>query len=156
MKFRRTRPFAVTLCFVFTWMLAGRLLAAQDVRVLVLDALSGKPEANVKVDYLCTRPQLNRPGKGALTNSEGLATLTNPCHKDEEIEIAIYPPGKKEQCGVGPVTLAQILSVGAVAKPDADGGLWCPTKVSRRIKPLPGQVVMFVKRPTWWQSHVAG
>jgi hypothetical protein len=91
-----------------------------------------------------------------LTNNEGLTTFSNPCSDEEEIEISTYPPDKKEQCGVGPITLKEILSVGAIAQPDAAGGIGCPTRVSKALKPIPGQVIMFVKKPTWWQSHVAG
>ena len=131
-------------------------MMAQDLQVLVLDALDGKPQANVEVEYFCTRPQHNSAHKRAVTNKQGLAKFLNPCGADEEIEIAIYPPNKKEQCGVGSVTLKEILSVGAVAQPDAAGGIWCPTRVSKTLQPVPGQVTMFVKKPTWWQSHIAG
>lgn len=129
---------------------------AQDLQVLVLDALDGKPQANVEVEYFCTRSQHNSARKKALTNKDGLAKFSNLCSAQEEIEISIFPPNKKEQCGVGAVTLKEILSVGAVAQPDAAGGIWCPSKVSKTLKPLPGQVIMFVKKPTWWQSHIAG
>jgi hypothetical protein len=145
--------FWLLLACIFTCM---RGAMAQDLRVLVLDALDGKPQANVEVEYFCTRPQHNSEHKKALTDNEGLAKIANPCSDQENIEIAIHPPNKKEQCGVGPITLRDILSVGAVAQPNADGGIWCPTKVSRTLKPVPGQVIMFVKKPTWWQSHVAG
>jgi hypothetical protein len=131
-------------------------MIAQDLKVLVLDALDGKPQANVEVEYFCTRPQHNSAHKKSLTNSEGFATIANPCSAEEEIEISIYPPNKKEQCGVGPITLKDILSVGVVSKPDAGGSIWCPTKVSSKLKPVPGQVIIFVKKPTWYQSHVAG
>jgi hypothetical protein len=131
---------------------------AQDLKVLVLDALNGKPQANVKVVYRCSNPKLlhNSEDKRTFTNNEGLATFPNPCSEEEEIEISLTPPSNKEQCGVGPVTLKEILSVGFVAKPDSDGGIWCPAKVSRTLKPAPGQVTMFVKKPTRWQSHIAG
>jgi hypothetical protein len=129
---------------------------AQDLQVLVLDALNGKPQASVQVEYFCTGTQHNSAHKHALTGNDGSARFSNPCSSEEEIEISIYPPDKKEQCGVGPITLKEILSGGAVAKPDADGGIWCPTKVSKTIEPVPGQVIMFVKKPTWWQSHIAG
>jgi hypothetical protein len=131
-------------------------MMAQDLQVLVLDALNGKPQANVEIEYFCTRPQHNTAHRTARTNNEGLATFVNPCSNDEEIEMAIYPPDKKEQCGVGPITLKEIQTVGVVSKPDADGGIWCPPRVSRTLKPVPGQVILFVKKPTWWQSHVAG
>ena len=94
--------------------------------------------------------------ENALTNNEGLANVSILCSDKKEIDISVYPPNKKEQCGVGPITFRDILSVGVVGKPDADGGIWCPTKVSKKLKPVPGQVIMFVKKPTWWQSHVAG
>ena len=156
-----------------SWMMHGLLFAcmlsftrgmiAQDLQVLVLDALNGKPQASVKVEYFCTgRPRITQPNPAmtspsrTITNSGGLALFANPCGREEEIEISVYPPDKKEQCGVGPVTLREIISVGFVSKPDADGGIWCPTKVSKTLKPVPGQVIMFVKKPTWWQSHVAG
>jgi hypothetical protein len=128
----------------------------QDLKVLVLDALDGKPQANVEVEYFCTGAQRNSAHKKSLSNNEGIAKVSNFCSDEEEIEIFIYPPGKKEQCGGGPITPKDILSVGVVSKPDADGGIWCPTKVSKKLKPVPGQVIMFVKKPTWWQSHIAG
>lgn len=148
------------------WMMYGFLFAcllsftrgmmAQDLEVLVLDALDGKPQANIGIEYFCTRPQHNSAHKKVLTNTDGSARFVNPCSAEEEIEISIYPPNKKEQCGVESVNLKDILSTGVVAQPDAAGGIWCPTKVSKTLKPVPGQVIMFVKKPTWLQSHVAG
>jgi hypothetical protein len=127
-----------------------------DVTVLVLDALNGKPQGNIHVEYFCTGIQHNSPHARALTNAQGLAKLSDHCGVAEDIEISVYPADKKEQCGVGPASLKEILSAGIVTKPDADGGIWCPTKVSKKLKPVPGQITMFVKKPTWWQAHVAG
>jgi hypothetical protein len=130
-------------------------MMAQDLQILVLDALDGKPQPNVEAEYFCTRPQHNSVHKTTLTNNLGLAIIANPCSKEEDIEISVNPPNKKEQCGVGETTLNDILTVGFVSKPDSAGGIWCPTKISKTLKPVPGQIVMFVKKPTWWQSHVA-
>jgi hypothetical protein len=135
---------------------SNRAVIAQDLRLLVLDALDGKPQANFQVEYFRTRAQHNSEHKKVLTRNDGSARFSNPCRADEEIEISLYPPNKKEQCGIGSVTLKEILSVGVVAQPNAAGGIWCPTKVSKTLKPVPGQVILFVKKPTWWQSHVAG
>ncbi len=134
----------------------GMNAQSQSLKVLVLDALDGKPQANVKVEYFCMGPPLNSAPKIAVTDKEGSAEISDFCSDKQEIDISIYPPNKKEQCGVGPITLKDILSVGAVAHLDADGGIWCPTKVSKKLKPVPGQVILFIKEPTWWQSHVAG
>jgi hypothetical protein len=144
------------------WFLVAPMLSvqtkaiAQDMQVLVLDASDGKPQANVMVEYFCTRIQHNSAHQRTLTDTAGLAKFANPCSAEEEIEISVYPPNEKEECGVGPITLKEILNIGAVARPDAAGGIWCPNKVSKTLKPVPGQVIMFVKKPTWWQSHVAG
>jgi hypothetical protein len=134
----------------------SRGMVAQDLRVLVLDALDGKPQGDVKVEYFCTGTPDNSAPKTTLTNDEGIAKVPILCSNAQEIDILIFPPNKKEQCGVGPATLKEMLSVGVVGKPDADGGIWCPTKVSRTVKPVPGQVILFVKKPTWYQSHFAG
>jgi hypothetical protein len=147
---------------ILCWFLMARMLFPQgrvmdqSLNVLVLDALDGKPQANVKVEYYCVGLPRNTGPNKAITNDEGLAKISNFCGDNQEIYISVYPPNKKEQCGIGPITLKEILSVGAVAQPDSAGGIWCPTKVSKTLKPLPGQVTMFVKKPTWWQSHVAG
>jgi hypothetical protein len=134
----------------------NRVMMAQDLRVLVLDALDGKPQACVEIVYFCVGPPRNSTPKRAMTNHEGFAKISNFCSDKQEIDISVYPPNRKQQCGVGPITLEEILSVGVVTKPDAAGGIWCPTKVSKTLKPVPGQVIIFVKKPTWWQSHVAG
>ena len=130
-------------CFLLVCVLScsrGMTVQAQSLKVLVLDALDGKPQANVKVEYFCMGPPINSTPKTTVTDNEGTALISNFCSDKQEIDISIYPPNKKEQCGVGPITLKDILSVGAVAT----------------LKPVPGQVIMFVKKPTWWQSHVAG
>jgi hypothetical protein len=148
---------------ILRWFLVAGMLfsqtntVAQDLKLLVLDALDGKPQANVKVEYFCAGPPLNSPSKTALTNGEGLAKISNFCSDKQEIEISVFPPNKKEQCGDDAVTtFNDAVSVGFVSKPNSAGGIWCPTKVSRNLKPVPGQVVLFVKKPTWWQSHIAG
>jgi hypothetical protein len=154
---QRSRFLWFLCCFLIAEVLSSQSRSmAEDLKLLVLDALDGKPQANVEVEYFCTGLPRNPAHTTTLTNNEGFAMISNFCTDKQEIEIAVSPTNKKEQCGVGPVTLKEILSVGVVAKPDADGGIWCPTEVSKKLKPVPGQVIMFVKKPTWWQSHVAG
>jgi hypothetical protein len=130
---------------------------AQDLKVLVLDALDGKPQANVKVEYFCAGPPRNSTSKTTLTNNEGLASVSILCSDKQKIDISVYPPDEKEQCGDDAVmNFDDVVLVGFLSKPDSAGGIWCPTRVSRTLKPVPGQVIMFIKKPTWWQSHVAG
>ncbi len=135
----------------------NRGMMAQDLQVLVLDALDGKPQANVKVESLCAGPPRNFDGKSAFTNDKGIATISYVCNEKQVIEIEVFPPNKKEQCGDDVNTnFSDVTSEGFVSNPSAAGGIWCPTKVSRTLKPVPGRVIMFVKKPTWYQSHVAG
>ena len=130
------------------------------MHVLVLDALNGKPQANVEVEYFCTGPPRNLAPNRFITNNEGIAKISNLCNDKQKLEISVYPPNKKEQCGDDAITIFNdAASVGFINDPSATGGIgemWCPTKVSKTLKPVPGQVIMFVKKPTWWQSHVAG
>ena len=143
--------------FLFACLLLCDRGMAQDLRVLVLDALDGKPQANVKVEYFCTGPPRNSAPDRSITNNEGIAKISNLCNDKQKIEISVYPPNKKEQCGDDAVmTFKDVVSVGFLSKPEAAGGISCPTKRSKTLKPVPGQVIIFVKKPTWWQSHVAG
>ena len=136
----------------------GSLTAQTPVfNVLVLDALNGKPQANVKVQPLCVGLPLNFLEKAVFTNNMGIAAISYACGEDQKIEIAVFPPNRKEQCGGDAgMTFSDVVSVGFLSRPDSDGGIWCPTKVSKKLKPVPGQATIFVKKPTWWQSHIAG
>jgi hypothetical protein len=125
-------------------------------RVLVLDALSGKPQANVTIPYLCDEIPHSTTTK-ATTEANGVAVVPYTCKLGNKIILDAIPKIGKEGCGGGVgATLEEIMSNGIVAHPDSDGGIWCPTKISRKLTPVPGQVILFVKKPTWWQSHIAG
>jgi hypothetical protein len=148
---------------ILYWFMMAGMLAPQEkvtdpsISVLVLDALDGKPQANVKVTSLCAGPPSNYSGKSAITNDKGIAAVSYTCNDKQVIEIGALPPNKKEQCGDDVnTTYNEISSVGFISNPSAAGGIWCPTKVSTTLKPVPGQVTIFIKKPTWWQSHVAG
>lgn len=132
-------------------------MMTQSLKVLVLDALDGTPQSGVQVHYFCTGKPNSVPPGSALTDKKGLADVPYSCSNGEDIELWTSAPKGKEQCGdLPPFTFNEITSQGVVSKPDAGGGIWCPTKVSQNLKPVPGQVTVFVKKPTWWQSHVAG
>jgi hypothetical protein len=130
------------------------------IRVLVLDALNGKPQPNVDVQYFCSPigpGGLNSSTESATTGSDGLIGISSRCSSTEKLEISVLPRLPKEQCGtLEPVALHDVLTTGVIAKPDSAGNIWCPDKVSKKLKAQPGVVIMFVKKPTWWQSHIAG
>jgi hypothetical protein len=147
----------VALLLVGTLPAPPKATGQDDLKVLVLDALDGKPQANVKVEPLCAGPPSNESGKSAFTSDKGIAIISYACSANQAIEIEVFPPNKKEQCGDDVHTnLNDVTSRGFISDPSAAGGIWCPTKVRRTLKPVPGQVTIFVKKPTWWQSHVAG
>ncbi|HEY4356769.1 MAG TPA: hypothetical protein VGN16_13550 [Acidobacteriaceae bacterium] len=125
--------------------------------VLVLDALDGKPEANVEIGYFCEGKGWN-PQTSVKTGLNGKAEVPYPCEGGTRIEIRLQVPGgKKEECGgVGPLDISYVLSHGFLSPPNGAGGLWCPTRQSRKLSAVPGQITVFIKKPTWWQSHVAG
>jgi hypothetical protein len=130
---------------------------AQDLKVLVLGALNGKPQAKVKVEAYCVGTPRNFWGKPAFTNDNGIATISYACNDNQKIQFLINPPGKKEQCGGSEELASQdIIIKGIVSNPDIYGSVYCPTKISKKLKPVPGEVIMFIKKPTWWQYHVAG
>ncbi len=124
--------------------------------MLVLDALNGKPQAGVHVYYLCDEIP-HSTNTYEITGKTGTADVPFTCQPGDKIEFAAVPKIGKEDCGGGvAATLQEIKSVGVISLPDSAGGIWCPTKISRKLMPVPGQVTLFVKKPTWWQSHVAG
>lgn len=139
-------------------LLCHPILQAQNIRVVVLDALNGEPQARVEVNYFCQHQYRNElPPKSVMTNSEGFADVPYSCGADAKIELFVIAAHPKEQCGeLGALPYEEISATGIVSNPSADGGIWCPKKISKKLKPVPGQVVIFVKKPTWYQSHIAG
>lgn len=128
----------------------------QPTKVLVLDDLGGKPEPRAKVEYFCTGKTNDLPQKAELTDDKGVAEIPYYCQGDLQLELTVVPAGKKEMCG-GPLVLGDAdLSSGIVSDPTADGGIRCPKKASKKLKATPNVIVVFVKKPTWWQSHIAG
>jgi hypothetical protein len=137
-------------------------LAAQNIDVLVLDALNGKPQQGVLVHWFC---EGQRPASSdeRTTDNNGIAEVPFPCGNQGRIELSVLAPDWKKhayaktECGeLGPITLQNISQAGIISNPSADGNIWCPTKISRKLKPVPGQVTIFIKKPTWYQVHFAG
>ena len=135
-------------------MLLNHSLAAQSFKVLVLDALSGKPQSGVMVHYFCQSAVHNfLPTDSDITNPDGIAIVDYMCRPDQhmEMDVTALP---KDQCGEMPsLTFNEISSAGIIVAPDGDGEMQCPTKVSRKLKPIPGEVILFIKKPNWWQYH---
>jgi hypothetical protein len=156
----------VLLCLIV--LCAGMLETpgeAQKFKVRVLDALNGKPYADMPVNYFCFREgeRAHSSDKTTATDSTGFAEIVYECKKGETINILTGAldgkskwTGKVEECGyLDSLSIDQILNVGIISNPSAPGGIWCPAKISKKMKPTPGQVVIFAKKPTWWQKHVA-
>lgn len=135
--------------------LMSRATVAQDVRVLVLDAVTGKPQHGAKVHDFCRSETRNIfPVDSDITNADGIAIVTYLCKENQKIvfDVTSLP---KEECGdLRPVTFGEISRVGIISPPDGEGEMQCPTKVSRKLKPVPGQVVIFIKRPSFGKCFV--
>jgi hypothetical protein len=152
MRRKRIAQFAVVTSML-TLSASGQTL---KFKVLVLDALDGKPQAGVSVRYFCEGNGWT-PLDEVKTGSNGLTEVPYKCEDGAE-NITVEVPGEtKEECGgVGVLRIGDILTRGIISEPTGAGGIWCPNKQRRKLKPVPGQVTVFVKKPTWWQSHVAG
>ena len=140
----------VSTLFVFS-----RDLEAQSFKVLVLDAVSGKPQRNIQVHFYCRDAMRNYAIEEDDTDSEGAVIIPYTC-KGEDPSIVSFLTGlPKEQCGSSEVvaTIKEIFSAGIISAPDAAGEMQCTTKISGKLKPVPGQVIIIVKKPSWWQSH---
>ena len=148
-------------------MLLGLMLGAgfgnaQTFKVRVLNALNGQPYLGVAVTYHCEGQGWD-PSKRVLTGSNGDADINYSCEPDTRIKIDLWTSspnspwdGKIEECGdLEPQSIKQILEIGVISNPTADGGIWCPAKISKTLRPVPGQVIIFVKKPTWWQRNIA-
>jgi hypothetical protein len=164
MKIAKTRAtcnialiiFAVGAEIVSAQSLSDRQSDSPTFRVLVLDALDGKPQAGVHVWYLCNEIP-HGTNDYVVTDKTGVADLPFSCSTDNKIELDAVPKIGKEGCGGGvAATLEEIKSIGVISDPTSAGDIWCPNKISRKLTAVPGQVTLFVKKPTWWQSHVAG
>jgi hypothetical protein len=159
-KTRKVTLYLIVLSAIFL----GALARAQTFKVRVLGALDGKPYNDIPIIYNCDdQAQFKVTWKRTVTDSNGFAAIPYECREDKRIKIDTFISngetiwaGKVEECGwLEPQSIEQIMQVGVISKPTAAGGIWCPTKVSKKLKPIPGQVIIFVKKPTWWQSHVA-
>jgi hypothetical protein len=130
---------------------------AQKIDVLVLDNATGKPYQGIEIHYGCEDGGVWSPSRTTKTDINGLAEVPYPCTSGVLFRVWTYIPGEKlAECGeLTGQTLQKLLEVGVISNPRADGGIWCPVKVSKKMKPVPGQVTLFLKKPTWWQTHVA-
>jgi hypothetical protein len=143
-------------CLILISALFGTGSNTQSFKVLVLDALDGKPQPGVTVFYLCDEIP-HSTNTSVVTDKTGVAEVPYSCTSGRRIELSAVPTTRKEGCGGGvSASITDIESAGVNNRPDSDGGIWCPTKISRKVPQVPGQVTLFVKKPTWWQSHVAG
>jgi len=155
---------AILNLIVFSTAFVGVLGRAQTFKVRVLGAIDGKPYNNIPIIYYCDDPaQFKITRKHAVTDSNGFAVIPYECKDRKRIKIDTFIAsgesswaGKVEECGwLEPQTIEQILNVGVISTQTAAGGIWCPAKVGKQLTPIPGQVIIFVKKPTWWQKHVA-
>ena len=86
------------LLSIIFFMFAPTALVAQSVRVLVLDALNGKPQSGVEVHYFCQSETHNfLPADSDTTNPDGIAIVSYPCKEDQKIafDVTALPKERK-------------------------------------------------------------
>lgn len=150
--------------FAAALLFSGATIWAQSFKVLVLDALNGKPDAGMYVTFMCEDGHGWSPADEVATDASGVAEVPFRCDEGTKIDVDTYvhvlPADNskygKSGCGGGvQASLEDILSVGFISDPSSAGGLWCSKKISKMLKPVPGQVILFVKKPTWYQVYIA-
>lgn len=146
------------LMTLFVIFFTGASSGAQRIKVLVLGALNGKPYGGIEIHYTCEDGGTWSPSQKTSTGTNGLAEVPFSCGSGVKFKVWTYIEGDElSECGeMEGQTLQKIFEVGFISDPRAAGGIWCPAKISRKMKPVPGEVILFVKKPTWWQSHIAG
>jgi hypothetical protein len=139
---------------------ASAYLDAQTFRVRVLDALNGKPYEGILIHAECAGTWTPE-STDVATDGSGYAQIQYQCKDSAPIRINTNMNrtawmGRLEECGErGYQNIEQILKSGVISDPSADGGIWCPRKISKKLKPIQAQVILFVKKPTWYQRNVA-
>jgi hypothetical protein len=138
---------AIVIVGIFASLAAGQ---TQSFKVLVLDALNGKPESGAIVRYFCVGLGWNSKDE-VRTGMDGIAQVPYQCREGTEQFAVGVPGGVKGECGeVGSLKLSDILSTGIISEPErASDYFWCPTSQRSKFKPIPGQVTVFV----YWISY---
>ena len=133
---------AIVFVGAFASVAAGQ---TSSFKVLVLDALNGKPQSGVIIRYFCEGLGWN-PKDEVRTGLDGIAEVPYPCREGTEQFDVDVPGGAKGECGgVGRLKLTDILSKGIISEPNRAGAyFWCPTMQRSKLKPVPGQVTVFV------------
>jgi hypothetical protein len=129
----------------------AQTMPAQEIKVLVLDGMDGKPQAGVDILFACEGETFG-PTKVIKTDKDGLAVIPFTCGSKRYITVSAFPPEPKAQCGDNvESTLDEIMSKGVISNPSGESDITCPKKISKTLKPVPGQIVLFVRKPNWWQ-----
>lgn len=137
---------AIVCVGAFASVAAGQ---TSSFKVLVLDALNGKPQSGINVRYFCEGLGWNSKDQ-VKTGSDGIAEVPYQCREGSEEFNVEVPGGAKAECGdVGTLKLSDIQSKGFISEPNRAGAyFWCPTMQRSKLKPIPGQVTVFV----YWLS----
>jgi hypothetical protein len=146
------------LITLFVMLFTGTTSRAQKIKVLVLGALNGKPYGGIEIHYTCEDGGTWSPSQTTKTDANGIAEVPFLCASGVKFKVNTYIEGDKlSECGeMEGQTLQTLLKTGFISDPRSAGGIWCPATIGKKMKPVPGEVILFVKKPTWWQSHIAG
>ena len=125
-------------------------------KVLVLDAADGKPQEGIKVGYLCEGKGWE-PQDEIRTGPDGIAVIPYTCEGGPPaIMLRVPASADVVECGrADSLDWSEVVNTGVVAEPPTgQGDMTCSRAISRKLKPVPGQVTTFVKKLNWWQLHV--
>jgi hypothetical protein len=87
-------------------------------KVLVLDALDGKPQGGINVDYFCEGQGWN-PEDSVTTGQDGVAVIPYRCNGGRQ-EVSVSAPSSvnKEECGgLDATQWSDIVDTGVISDP---------------------------------------
>jgi hypothetical protein len=118
---------------------------SQSITVFVVHAKNGRPLNGQPVDVYNADVLPLRLLHFGKTGADGLASVTLPVPAPEVISIH---PGQWSGAR-NMYSVKEISTVGVISKNQCRGG----DKLEGKFQPKPGQIIVFVSPPRWWQGQ---
>jgi hypothetical protein len=147
---------SVALLFLAVFPNVGTAQTAQEIMVKLVDGRNGRTLKNQSVEIWLAEKSLGMPTKTVRTNTEGIASVLIPTQQTSFVIVGESLVDCRMRVRYGKAAMdeankykeevyrfADVLAHGAV------GANKCGKATAR---PIPGQLVLFVRPPRWWEK----